>query len=135
MRHHLALDELPVQRRIGRTAAHGEIVGAGDHRPPVDIRAPEDEITRGEVFQLAVLAIAPAPRDLPDLAKAPRIDDRVQSRPRIHLAAPMLPRDLFLAAHLLGHRAALPEFVARSEERRVGKEGVRTCRSWWSPDL
>src|SRR3546814_15678126 len=23
--------------------------------------------------------------------------------------------------------------VARSEERRVGKECVRTCRSWWSP--
>src|SRR3546814_19629481 len=23
--------------------------------------------------------------------------------------------------------------LARSEERRVGKEGVRTCRSWWSP--
>src|SRR3546814_13273305 len=27
---------------------------------------------------------------------------------------------------------ALP--AARSEERRVGKEGVSTCRSWWSPD-
>src|SRR3546814_11608596 len=24
-------------------------------------------------------------------------------------------------------------FVSRSEERRVGKEGVRTCRSRWSP--
>src|SRR3546814_18516450 len=23
--------------------------------------------------------------------------------------------------------------VYRSEERRVGKEGVSTCRSWWSP--
>src|SRR3546814_16129078 len=23
--------------------------------------------------------------------------------------------------------------VARSEERRGGTEGVRTCRSWWSP--
>src|SRR3546814_4918503 len=23
---------------------------------------------------------------------------------------------------------------ARSEERRVGKECVSTCRSWWSPD-
>src|SRR3546814_10646130 len=23
--------------------------------------------------------------------------------------------------------------VARSEERRVGKECVSTCRSWWSP--
>src|SRR3546814_12661815 len=25
-------------------------------------------------------------------------------------------------------------FVLRSEERRVGKEGVSTGRSWWSPD-
>src|SRR3546814_14038243 len=24
-------------------------------------------------------------------------------------------------------------FTARSEERRVGKECVSTCRSWWSP--
>src|SRR3546814_18529832 len=95
MRHRLALDELPVQRRIGRAPAHGEIVGRRDHRPPVDIRAPEDEITRGEVFQLAVLAIAPAPRDIPDPAKAPRIDARVQLRPRIPLPPPILPRDLF----------------------------------------
>src|SRR3546814_16088506 len=28
-------------------------------------------------------------------------------------------------------RAALA--AARSEERRVGKEGVSMCRSWWSP--
>src|SRR3546814_11920664 len=25
--------------------------------------------------------------------------------------------------------------AARSEERRVGKECVSTCRSWWSPEL
>src|SRR3546814_16832871 len=23
--------------------------------------------------------------------------------------------------------------LARSEERRVGQEGARTCRAWWSP--
>src|SRR3546814_16315487 len=28
----------------------------------------------------------------------------------------------------------LEELVTRSEERRVGKEGVSTCRSRWSPD-
>src|SRR3546814_12932051 len=27
----------------------------------------------------------------------------------------------------------VPHFVGRSEERRVGKEGVSTCRSRWSP--
>src|SRR3546814_14541399 len=29
---------------------------------------------------------------------------------------------------------AFAPIVARSEERRVGKEGVSTCRSRWSPD-
>src|SRR3546814_6976571 len=28
----------------------------------------------------------------------------------------------------------LPSGGIRSEERRVGKECVSTCRSWWSPD-
>src|SRR3546814_3650251 len=28
----------------------------------------------------------------------------------------------------------LTDIFQRSEERRVGKEGVRTCRSRWSPD-
>src|SRR3546814_17410348 len=30
-------------------------------------------------------------------------------------------------------RLAFPEILARSEERRVGKECVSTCRSRWSP--
>ena len=111
MRHRLALDEFPVQRRIGGAAAHGEIVGRGDHRPPVDIRAAEDEIRRRQILELAISAIFAAPRNLADLAKASCIDDPREPCPRVHLAAPMLPRDLFRAAHLLGHRAALPEFV------------------------
>src|SRR3546814_21021823 len=57
------------------------------------------------------LAIFAAPRDLADLAKAARIDDPREPRPRVHLAAPMLPRDLFLATHLFGHRAARGEFI------------------------
>src|SRR3546814_16929435 len=30
-------------------------------------------------------------------------------------------------------RSKFVEIARRSEERRVGKEGVSTCRSWWSP--
>src|SRR3546814_10398526 len=30
-------------------------------------------------------------------------------------------------------RSRLPDHIARSEERRVGKECVSTCRSRWSP--
>src|SRR3546814_2854779 len=36
--------------------------------------------------------------------------------------------------HSLGRRLGLGG-AARSEERRVGKEGVSTCRSRWSPYL
>src|SRR3546814_14955269 len=41
--------------------------------------------------------------------------------------------------HLCGSRlgiapdARLDDRAARSEERRVGKGGVSTCRSWWAP--
>src|SRR3546814_15391259 len=35
-------------------------------------------------------------------------------------------------AHFMQGFDAVPG-AARSEERRVGKEGVRTCRSRWSP--
>src|SRR3546814_16056791 len=38
-----------------------------------------------------------------------------------------------LALAHLGHKAAQFGRLARSEERRVGKECVSTCRSRWSP--
>ena len=34
---------------------------------------------------------------------------------------------------LLKEKNVLPDIVFRSEERRVGKECVSTCRSRWSP--
>src|SRR3546814_20947243 len=47
--------------------------------------------------------------------------------------------EIEIAAADDGHQMRLGErrgeaFVASSEERRVGKECVRTWRSWWSPD-
>src|SRR3546814_16286656 len=43
-------------------------------------------------------------------------------------------------AYLVGTMIELPraalmagELAKRSAERSVGKEGVRTCRAWWSP--
>src|SRR3546814_4101825 len=43
-----------------------------------------------------------------------------------------LARSNYLVIAILG--ATLPSGVERSEERRVGKECVSTCRSRWSPD-
>src|SRR3546814_13962779 len=41
---------------------------------------------------------------------------------------------LVFSINLLGGLVLLASFWARSEERRVGKECVSTCRSRWSPD-
>src|SRR3546814_15394712 len=46
-------------------------------------------------------------------------------------AAAPLPRWFCITKHLL--RAGRGESNSRSEERRVGKECVSTCRSRWSP--
>src|SRR3546814_12047321 len=40
---------------------------------------------------------------------------------------------LSASASLDGSSASLSALKERSEERRVGKEGVSTCRSRWSP--
>src|SRR3546814_20308112 len=48
--------------------------------------------------------------------------------------------EVVIVAHSLGARLVVPAIAyvdraaARSEERRVGEECVRTCRSRWSPD-
>src|SRR3546814_16113792 len=58
-----------------------------------------------------------------------RAIDRV---PREWIAA--LPGDLLVGVHLELLAATAPEpDAASSEERRVGKECVSTCRSRWSP--
>src|SRR3546814_19678673 len=72
--------------------------------------------------------------------------DDTHARGVIHGTASVLPTVLALAArddrsgadlvaaYVLGMEAATRlGAVARSEERRVGKECVRTCRSRWSP--
>src|SRR3546814_11788714 len=43
-----------------------------------------------------------------------------------------LVRETGRRVHVL-HVTTAEEIGIRSEERRVGKECVRTCRSWWSP--
>src|SRR3546814_11027129 len=42
-------------------------------------------------------------------------------------------RDAFVERYLRRGIDAGVEMTSRSEERRVGKEGVRTCRSRWWP--
>src|SRR3546814_18315368 len=75
--------------------------------------------------------LAPAPRYR---RNSPRIVDRIRNR--LHMLTRFDPLELY--AMLLGGMAAeekapFRELWGRSEERRVGKECVSTCRSRWSP--
>src|SRR3546814_2064567 len=47
--------------------------------------------------------------------------------------ASALPSAVNVAVALLGAKSASATYSIRSEERRVGKECVSTCRSRWSP--
>src|SRR3546814_12168452 len=64
----------------------------------------------------------------------------VDKRPAHHTAQGVFHHAIVsqtVAAHFLGHVAPRPDcgrlILPRSEERRVGKECVSTCRSRWSP--
>src|SRR3546814_16916926 len=53
----------------------------------------------------------------------------------------LINRNILAHAYFLKYRAVLPSdsvaslsYLKRSEERRVGKECVSTCRSRWSPN-
>src|SRR3546814_19462051 len=43
------------------------------------------------------------------------------------------PNDQRILIEYMAHNAQYPGYKIRSEERRVGKECVSTCRSRWSP--
>src|SRR3546814_19447259 len=77
---------------------------------------------------------------------------QVQVQNKLQLATARLPREvqqsglivakatnsILLAAAIYSEDGShsvsdMADYVARSEERRVGKEGVSTCRSRWAP--
>ena len=81
-RHALGGQRLLEDAGVVGAAAHGEIVARDHHPPPVDQRATEHEIRRGEVLQLAGLVIdADAGRGA-DLAEGVGIDQGASMRSR-----------------------------------------------------
>src|SRR3546814_10994930 len=75
--------------------------------------------------------IAGRPVQLGGSADAVRTDvARATAGGRIALRAIIARRQRIVE---VARRAGGPRAAARSEGRRVGKEGVRTCRSRWSP--
>src|SRR3546814_11945312 len=72
------------------------------------------------------------------------VSDRTGGKSRIGQWARIglvVERTISKELHLLKKQMGRPRLegafikAVRSEERRVGKEGVRTCRSRWSPDI
>src|SRR3546814_12276668 len=61
--------------------------------------------------------------------KKPSTDDSFATAPVDKLTAEQAVVELERLAALVAH----PDRLYRSEERRVGKEGVSTCKSRWSP--
>src|SRR3546814_15815761 len=64
-----------------------------------------------------------------DVEKVPQEDETAQ-KPAFEVAAPEPQPDSNTNA---AAETAPQEEEIRAEERRVGKECVSTCRSWWSP--
>src|SRR3546814_16885882 len=64
--------------------------------------------------------------------------DELRSQDWLHRSVRSKTKNIEQAVHALGHRlmrapteAEIAEEMGRSEERRVGKECVSTCRSRW----
>src|SRR3546814_12071679 len=77
---------------------------------------------------LLVVLVPTAGIVLPALISASRAADERSAARRVE-------RDASALVEIIDARAAVAddETVSRSEERRVGKECVSTCRSRWSP--
>src|SRR3546814_19239084 len=67
---------------------------------------------------------------LPETSSLAVIPAKTQTQ---HLLADIPPPSRPVAIAVYGFSDQTGQFKPRSEERRVGKECVRTCRSRWSP--
>ena len=105
--HHLLLPD----RRVGRAAAHREIVAADHDRPAVDPAAAEHEIRRLERLELAVLAVLGAAGERADLVEAAGIEQRVDALAHGELAGVVLALDLVGPAHVPRERLAAAQFL------------------------
>src|SRR3546814_2413151 len=117
---------------VGYATIYGEMAGGYN---------PLKNAYKTTVFALARWGNANVPR-LPRNPVAPVMPERVIAKPPSAELRPdqkdedSLPpyEDLDRMLHMLvEEEASVDDVVARSEERRVGKECVSTCRSRWSP--
>src|SRR3546814_14999765 len=97
---------------------------AGDHEEPAQARERCDDVVGDAVGEKIPLQVTAEVGERQD-----GDGGRVQGLRRRRRAVLRRPQ----ASPVLEHRPQRELRVARSEERRVGKECVSTCRSRWSP--
>src|SRR3546814_16192653 len=93
--------------------------------------------------RLAISSIGPLPRTNPEVMLlkgialsrdgAPDLGERLITKARDAARSPLKERAELALVKAQLDANTLPLGQARSEERRVGKECVSTCRSRWSP--
>ena len=98
-------------RRIGRTAAHGEVVARENHRTTADFGGAEHEVRRRERAQLAVGVVAADACQRADFMEGTGVADRGDSLANRQLAEFVLPRDLVRATHFQRQRLAAAQFL------------------------
>src|SRR3546814_15012393 len=83
-----------------------------------EMRLPREEVIRsGRLFRWTYI-----------------LDELLLDHPDVRIAVHSSWRQLLPDREVCGYLGPLSErFICRSEERRVGKECVSTCRSRWSP--
>ena len=111
MRHLLRHQRLFADRRIGRAAAHREIVAADDHRPAVDRRPPEYIVRGRQLDQIAFFVVSRFAGDRADLVKAAVIDQRVDALAYREFAGIVLALDPLGAAELARLPLALAQLL------------------------
>src|SRR5206468_7971771 len=122
VRHLLALQMLALDRGVGRTATHREVVAADDDRPAVEPRPAEHEVGRDELLEVVGGVVVGASRDLADLVKAAGIDELVEALADRVAPARMLPRHALGPAELLSELLPPPQLV----HLRFPVHGVRS---------
>ena len=111
IRHLFGHQRLGRDRRIGRAAAHGEVVADHDHGAAVDLAAAEHAVRRCQMPEFVVFVVFTDAGDGADLVEAFLVNDLVDALPNGEPALVMLTLDLVNASHLARERFAPGEVV------------------------
>jgi hypothetical protein len=103
---HLLLED----GRVGRTAAHGEVVAGHDDGPAADAGAAHHEVRGREAHHAAVVVLGAAGQGA-DLVERARVHECGDALADSEPAGFVLAGDLVVAAHTRGQLGATPQLV------------------------